>query len=379
MMLATLLGGLALLSLGLTLWQWLEARRFPLHRRRPPPPTAPGVTLLKPLKGADPNTAACLRSWFAQEYPGPVQLLFAVASAEDPVCPVVRAVLAEFPARDAALHVGPGPAGPNAKVAKLAQLQGLARHDLLVVSDADVWAPPEFLVNLIMPLTEAGVGLVNPFYCLANPATLAMRWEAVAINADFWGSVLQANRLGPMRFALGAVMAVRRADLEAGGGFAALQDYLADDFELGRRVAKAGGAIRLCPVVVECREPPQGWRAVWRHQLRWARTIRVCMPWPYAWSILSNATLWPLAWWAACPGVATATAFVACLAVRLCTAADQQRRLARRGWGVAWLWLVPLKDLLQVGLWLGAFLGNRVEWRGQRYTVGRDGRLVRHA
>ena len=155
----------------------------------------------------------------------------------------------------------------------------------------------DFLQNLVDPFREPEVGLVNCFYRLANPATVAMRWEAIAINADFWSQVLQGRTMQPLDFALGAVMATRREALEEIGGFGALADYLADDFQLGNRIVRhAGKTIALCPVVVDCFSPPMNWREVWAHQLRWARTIRVCKPLPYALSILSNATLWPLLW-----------------------------------------------------------------------------------
>src|SRR6185369_5879846 len=117
-----------------------------------------------------------------------------------------------------------------------------------------------------------------------------------AINADFWSQVLQSRSLKPIDFALGAVMALRRQALNKIGGFAALSDCLADDYQLGHRIARCGYDIGLCPVVVECWSEPMGWKAVWKHQTRWARTIRVCQPVPYFFSMLSNPTLWPLLW-----------------------------------------------------------------------------------
>ena len=185
---------------------------------------------------------------------------------------------------------------------------------MILVSDADVRVPPDFLANIVAPLrdeswadsplpadgahgvTRPNVGLVNCFYRLANPSTTAMRWEAVAINADFWSQVLQSQSLKPLDFALGAAMLVRREALAEIGGFQSLADCLADDYQLGHRIAKNGHRIALCPVVAECWDAPMNWRDVWKHQLRWARTIRVCQPLPYFFSILSNATLWPLLW-----------------------------------------------------------------------------------
>ena len=379
MLLNVISAALALLSLALTLWQWLVARRFALHRRVAEVSACPAVTLLKPLKGRDAATEGCLRSWLSQQYPGPIQLLFAVASAEDPVCPLVQKLLGEFPGLDAQLVVCGPLAGANLKVSKLMQLEKLARHELVVVSDADVRVPPDLLANIVQPLNDARVGLVNCFYRLANPTSLAMQWEAIAINADFWSQVLQSQSLKPLDFALGAVMATRRGQLQQIGGFAALADCLADDYQLGKRIATGGYRIVLSPVVVECWSEPMSWAAVWKHQLRWARTIRVCQPAPYFFSILSNATLWPLLWLALAPAALSLGFAAGCGWVRIGTAWDLQRRLNGRPGPLGRAALVPLKDLLQVAIWCSAFLGNRIEWRGERLRLRPDGTLVRGA
>lgn len=369
------LGLLALISLSLTLWQWSEARRFPLHKRTSVAEKLPGVTLLKPLKGCDGETAACLRSWLQQDYPAPIQILFGVAEPDDPVCEVVRGLVADHPDRQAQLVFCPESLGPNAKVSTLAQLEGLAAQEWVVISDADVRVPPDFLAQLLAGFTDPQVGLVNPFYRLANPSTAAMQAEALAVNADFWSSVLQARRLQPLHFALGAVMALPRQKLAEIGGFKALLNYLADDYELGHRVAASGGRIELCPVVVDCWEAPQGWSAVWRHQLRWARTIRVCQPAAYAASIVSNPILWPALLLAIWPNQLTLGVLLAATAARMLAAHDNQRRLTESSRHVRWLWLTPLKDLAQAALWLGAHLGSTVEWRGRRFRVSRGGCL----
>lgn len=375
MILNAILGILACLSVLLLLWQWLVAARFPLHRRVATGSFAPPVSLFKPLKGCDATTENCLRSWFAQDYTGAMQFLFAVASADDPVCAVVEKLMREFPASDARLIVCGALAGANAKVSKLAELEKLAKHDVFVISDADVCVPPDFLANAVADLEKSGIGLVNCFYRLANPTTLAMQWEAVAINADFWSQVLQSKSLKPLDFALGAVMVTRRKQLEQIGGFNALANCLADDYQLGNRIARKGFRIALCPVVVECWDSPMSWRAVWKHQLRWARTIRVCQPAPYFFSILSNPTLWPLVWLAAKPERISLAFFFGALACRIFSALDLQHRLTRSRTHAKFFWLAPIKDLLQALLWLGAFAGSQIEWRGRKYRLRRDGSL----
>jgi ceramide glucosyltransferase len=368
---------LAILSGLLTLWQWVAAWRFPLHRRIQGKDFAPPVTVLKPLKGLDVNTLGCLATWLTQDYPGRVEVLFGVASPDDPACEPVRQLIKAHPGCTAQLVLCPESLGANAKVSSLIQLMRSAQHDVIVVSDADVSVPGDFLQNLVDPFREPAVGLVNCFYRLANPATVAMRWEAIAINADFWSQVLQGRTMQPLDFALGAVMAARRGAIEEIGGFGALADYLADDFQLGNRIVRhAGKTIALCPVVVDCFSPPMNWREVWAHQLRWARTIRVCKPLPYAFSILSNATLWPLLWVLVQPSKWSLLTLVVCLLLRIAAVQTLQQRLGPIRGQRRFFWLTPVKELLQFALWIAAFAGNHINWRGQRFHLRRDGRLA---
>lgn len=374
--LTIVLGTLAILSWLLTLWQGAVAVRFPLHRAASDRAWSPPVTLLKPLKGCDTRTAECLRSWLTQQYGGEVQILFGVGADDDPVCELVRGLIEAHPKAKARLVVCPESLGNNAKVSTLIQLMRLALHDLIVVSDADVWAPRDFLAEVLRPLRHPGVGLVNCFYRFADPQNLAMRWEAFAVNADFWSQVLQSLSLKPLDFALGAVMATTRDHLKSIGGFEFLADFLADDYQLGHQIARKGARISLCPMVVECRNDPIGWGAVWAHQKRWARTIRVCQPVPYFFSQLHNPTLWPCIWALCQPGPLSVGVAGASLLTRMGVGYYCERKLTRRG-DVNSCWVAPLKDLLQCVIWLLAFFGNEVTWRGQRFTVQGGGKLVR--
>jgi ceramide glucosyltransferase len=376
----SIFASLALLSFALLLWQWVAAQRFPLHQRITVPDFTPAISILKPLKGCDETTVASLESWLIQNYSGQIQILFGVADAGDPVCQPTLELLKKYPQLDAQLVVCNEVLGANAKVSTLAQLQKAAKHNLILINDADVRIPPEFLANFVAPLRDGKIALVNCFYRLANPTTSAMQWEAVAINADFWSQVLQSQMLKPLDFALGAAILVRRKSLETIGGFKSLVDCLADDFQLGHRIAKSGSSIALCPVVVECWDAPMDWRQVWKHQLRWARTIRVCQPLPYFFSILSNATFWPLAW--AAVSAATSKTFcgvfaaIALVLIRICLAQRLQRRFTPERRLVSPFWLVPVKDLLQALIWFCAFAGSTVEWRGHKMRLRRDGTLI---
>jgi ceramide glucosyltransferase len=397
--LTIVLGAFALVSLLLMMWQFIAGLRYPLHRAAAHAGFAPPVSVLKPLKGCDPNTRDCLASWLEQSYPGPVQILFGVADPNDPVCVVVQELLQANPKVDAQLVVCLERVGPNAKISKLLQLDRQARYEHLVMSDADVFVPKDFLSGFLPALRDPGVGLVHCFYRLAKPMTAAMQWEAVGINADFWAQVLQARDLGMKDFALGAVLGTTRSHLERAGSWAALLDCLADDYELGRRMARTGARVELGPVVVECRERALGWAEVWQHQLRWARTIRYCRPWSYFFSLLGNATVWPLLFCLfgdaggfsvslvppsyAVPGYYPpglhvswgGLGLVGCLFFRIISALWLQSKCTRCLDHLAWWWMVPVKDLLQAAVWAVSFCGNQVVWRGERFRLWPGGKL----
>lgn len=375
-MLATTLACLALLSAALLVWQWAAAAQFPLNARHSTPGQPLAISVLKPVTGADAGTAEALASWLNQSYPGPVEILFGVSSASDPAVNVVQELLARYPNANARLVFCTEQPVLNRKVGKLIQMSRVATGDLIVVSDADVWVPTDLLSQASVLLAEPKVGLVHCLYRLADAPTAATRWEAFVVNADFWSQVLQNQTLGPLNYALGAVMMLRRSDLDAVGGFTAMGNYLADDNRLGRLITSLGRQTRLCPIVVDCRVSPADWIDVWNHQLRWAITIRVCQPLPYFLSILANGTLWPLLWAANSHSRASITAAAALLLFRIIQGLSLESRFTGRPRQWSSWWIAPLKDLLQVALWGTSFLRRHVLWRGARYRVQPDGRLM---
>ena len=376
--LAILAAALALVSIALNAWQWWLGRQFGRRTRTTPvadeKPFTPSVSVLKPLKGSDAHTEACLESWFLQDYPAPVQLLFAVAAPDDPAKEVVEKLQRKYPDREAKLVLAQPVLGPNGKVSSLCHLSNVARFQHLVISDADVFVKKEFLSRLIPELRDESVGLVNCFYIFGAPKTFAARLEAIAVNADFWTSVLQGISLRRMDFALGAVMATRQSELLQIGGLERLLELLADDYQLGHEIAAFGKQVAISPLRVECREANQSSRAVMRRQLRWARTVRVCRPAGYFFSILGNATLWPVAaviagapgaWWLLAIGLAT----------RMLGAISNYRELAGRcPWWVPML--APVKDTAQLLLWVLSLTGSVITWHDQRFHVSRGGKLT---
>lgn len=355
---------------------------FPLHKRVNGGNSNFAITVLKPLKGVETETHRCLKSWLELEFGGPIQILFGVASAKDPVCDIVRELLASHPKVNARLVICPEALGPNRKVSTLMQLEKLIEHPLVFISDADVCVTPDFLGAVTPYFEHPETGLVNCFYRYANPNTLPMRWESVGVNADFWSQVLQAKSMRDADFALGAVMALPHQRLRDIGGFGSLVHYLADDYHLGRRVARNGGRIIFAQEPVDCYEAQRSWQKAWEHQLRWARTIRVCQPVPYFFSILNNATFWPFLLFLALASGATGGNFNAAwtlcgvsVVFRMASAFHLQWRLLGKNPGLLGAVMAPVKDLLDVVIWALSFLGNTIEWRGDHYRIIKDGEL----
>ena len=361
-MLANLLGLLAFVSFGLYVWQFLLGIRFRFN----PSFTAvsfPPITILKPLKGCDSETEACVRSWLEQDYPAPVQILFGVAGEKDPAVQLIRNRLKSD------IIVCPEVLGPNAKVSTLAQLEPLMHYDLIIISDADVAVPKDFLRRIAGCHETKKPALASCLYKLSGASNLPMRIEAFMANSDFWSQVLQSIALKPMHFALGAAMIITRDALAKLGGFRAIVDYLADDYQLGNRV---DGKVTLYPIIVESCAASMTWRQVLSHQIRWARTIRVCQPVPFFFSILSNPTIWPLAW-----GLASGAWISVCaiLALRAFCGVLLERKFTGQ-LQLSSIILAPVSDFLRATFWALAFAGNRVQWRGRSFRVSHGGTLT---
>lgn len=358
------------------MWQLAVAVRFPLHRRFPSSNRNPPVTILKPIKGADEFTEECLRSWVNQDYKGKAQILFAVDSKDDPAYKICARIVNESVGVDAQIVVCNRNSGTNAKVSKLVQLTPLIKGEIVIVSDADVRAPSDLISGSVGLFENEDIGLVCCFYTLANPATFAMKWEAVAINSDFWTQVLQAKSIKPINFALGAVMMIRKTALEEIGGFNAVADRLADDYWLGRLISESGFKVELSPIVVECFHDPASWKETFAHQLRWSRTIRICEPLSYFFSIISNLTLWVSLFLIVNPSLPAFGFFFSGILTRIFTATYYQKKLTG-GKIRAYEVIMPIfKDLTQFFIWVLSFMGNTVEWRGKKYKVAPDGRMT---
>ena len=342
----------------------------------PPVKTGPGISVFKPLKGLSPLSRECLTSFLTQDYQS-FQVLFGVRDPDDPVLALLRELARTHPRCDLSVVICPEDLGLNPKISTLRQLMPLARYDLLVIADGDVMVGPDYLAQVAASFRQPGVGLVSCPYRAGPSQTLGSALEALTIAADFIPSVAVANYVEGIRFALGATMALTRQALTAIGGLAPLADFLADDYQLGFRIAQTGLQVKILPYVVETNNPEMSFSDYLAHQLRWARTYRVCRPagylaygithaLMYSLAILLATGLAPWAW-----GLAAAT-----LILRVTLAGFSERRCLK---GSLPLWafaLLPAKDLLAFGLWLASFLGRRVNWGGGSFRVTPEGKLA---
>ena len=337
---------------------------------------SPGITIFKPVKGLAPESRECLESFLTLDYQ-PYQVLFGVSDPADPAWPLLESLCQAAPPGRVQAVLCPETWGHNPKVSTLRQLEPLARYDLLVVADGDVKVSPDFLDRVAAAFREPQVGLVSCPY-RAGPADSLGSWlEALSISADFIPSVAVAQYVEGIRFALGATMAVTRTALAQIGGFAALADYLADDYQLGWRVHQAGFEVRLLPYVVETVNPRMRLKDYLSHQLRWTRTYRVCRPRGYFAYGITHALVFSLILWLISGLASWALGLVAAtLALRLVLAWFSEKVCLGGKLNLTALFLLPVKDLLSFGLWLASFLGNEVVWQGRRYRLTPDGLLV---
>ncbi|MFZ0796693.1 MAG: bacteriohopanetetrol glucosamine biosynthesis glycosyltransferase HpnI [Terriglobales bacterium] len=363
-------------ALGLA--SFLSDRRKKLRQTRLPESQLPPVTILKPLKGVDPKIWESFCSHCEQDYPEfQIQMIFGVSDPSDPAVEVVRELQAKYPNLPIDLVVCNRVLGANIKVSNLAQMLPAARHELLLVSDSDIRVPANHMREVIAPLADDSVGLVTCLYRGVASPTLGSRLEALGIGTDFVPGVLSARFLEKgLHFGLGSTLAFRRRDLEAIGGFEALLDYLADDYELGRRIAATGKRVELSAATVTTFLPAYTVREFLRHQLRWSRTIRDARRWGYTGLLFTFGLPWALVTLLAARGAAWAwilfaLTFVVRLGVGLVSAAIvlHDRQLLRN------ICLLPLRDLIAPFIWTASFMGNRIHWRGDVFDL-KDGRLI---
>jgi ceramide glucosyltransferase len=348
-------------------------RRF----ARRPAPLANGrasVTILKPLHGAEPGLHDNLASFCAQDYPGPVQIIFGVQDPADAAIAVVRRLMADFPSADISMVVDPSPHGANRKIANLINMAKSIRHDIVVLADSDMRVERDYLARVIGALAQPGIGLVTCLYRGVPAAGFWSRLAAMAIDYHFLPSVLLGLSLGIARPCFGSTIALSRDMLTRIGGFEAFADHLADDNAIGEAVRRAGQRVAIPTMVIAHACPTRGPRELFHQELRWARTIRALDPPGFLGSVVTHPLPFALlALGTGHMGVLGAVVVAGVIACRLVLQAQVDHALGL----TATRWpLGPLRDLLSFLVFVASWFGGAVSWRGRRYRVGRDGILI---
>ena len=318
-----------------------------------------------------------LRSHCVQEYPS-YEILFGIRDTNDPAAGLVENLQREFPGQPILLVLCEKKLGANGKVSSLAQLAARAQHEVLLVNDSDIRVPPNYLRTVVGELRAPNAGLVTCLYRGVPARTLASRLESLGISTDFVPGVLAAKEIeGGLHFGLGSTLALRRKDLDAIGGFESIVDYLADDYEMGKRIAERGLKIVLSDSVVETFLPAYGLAGFFSHQLRWARTIRASRPGGYAGLLLT----YTLPWAALCLLIARGaiwawTLFALAVLLRMIMAWASAVSVLKDEDAIRSLWLLPLRDFLAPLIWIAGMFGRKVVWRGQEFEL-ENGKLKR--
>jgi ceramide glucosyltransferase len=339
---------------------------------------APGVSVLKPVKGVDARMYAGFVSHCVQEYAGEYELVFGVSSLEDAAVKEVARLRVEWPGVEIRLVACPERLGTNGKVSNLAQMVGAARFEHLVVNDSDIRVGSRYLEWVLAPFADAKVGLVTVPYMGRAIGGVWSRLEALGISTDFFVGVLTARKLeGGIRFGLGSTLATTKTALAAIGGFEALVNELADDYELGVRLAEAGYGVELVSEVVETSVPAYSLRGFCEHQLRWSRGTRDSRRWGYLGLGVTYMLPWAMAAVVASGGALWGFSLLSlAMLVRVSVALTVGVGILRDGQVLRDLWLLPVRDCFGLFFWAWSYASDVVVWRGERFRL-KDGVMER--
>jgi ceramide glucosyltransferase len=361
---------LALAPLGYYVVAAIAAVRFfARERAKELPNFTPPISILKPVHGVDFASYENFASFCTQNYPA-YEILFCVNELSDPAIAVIQEIMADFPDRPIRILSSAPQLGSNRKVNNLVLLAREARHEILVQSDGDVRVGPNYLREVVAPFSDPSVGVVSCLYRGIAQENLYAQLEAVGAASDFMAGALVADWKEGVTFALGASVTTTKRWLAKIGGYEVLANLLADDYEIGNRVHKAGGKVLLSRETVSTMYPAQTPRSFWEHQVRWARTVRLVRPASFLGLLFTQGLPLALLAAAVAPAAWIGAAYLAAYLVLRLTMAS-----VAGVWGLhdavlrRKLWLVPLRDLLYFAVWLAAFASNRIKWRGQEFVL----------
>ena len=355
----------------LCLWSVTSFRR---ESSKPQLSFTPPVSILKPLRGVDPQMYESFRSHCVQDYPE-YEIIFGVSEPEDPAVDAVHQLMREFPSCRIKLVICPEVLGTNRKTSNVVQMLEYSSYDHILINDSDIYVTPDYLRRVMAPFARHEVGMVTCPYRGIAANTLGSRLESVGISTDFFAGVFSAWKIEKgLHFALGSTLAMTRTALDAIGGLEPLVDHLADDFELGSRISKFGFEVVLVDLVVETHLPAYSFREFFEHQMRWARSTRDSRRKGYIGILLTFGLPWAMiavllargAWWS---WVVLAAAALLRAAVALRVGNVVHDSSIKRH-----LWLVPLRDLIAFWVWFASFAGHHVHWRGDIFVL-EDGKI----
>jgi ceramide glucosyltransferase len=370
-----LLAGLALCGAGYALAAAFLAGRF-MRADGAAAPAYPPVTILKPLHLGEPGLFDNLESFFAQDYPGQVQIVFGVHDEKDPAIAVVQALQARYPHLDTSIVADGALYGFNAKISNLINMLPAARHDILVLSDSDIVVPHRWLRHVTDALARPGVGLVTCLYTgevIRGDDRLWSTLSAMGTSYEFLPNVMLATSLGLADPCMGSTIALTRGVLKEIGGFGALTDFLADDYEIGRAARAKGYTVAIPALGVGHTASEASVRDLFRHELRWTRTIRMVDSLGHLGSVVTFG--FPIALIAAVflgfnwPSVVV-------MLVTLCSRLFLKRRIDDIfGTHAGPFWLLPVRDVMSFAVFVMSRFGETVYWRGSRFQVETSGAL----
>ena len=377
MTIAAILGWALLALAGLGIFYMLAVSivlgRF-FARQEPPRRRNEAVTLLKPLHGAEPLLEANLASLLGQDHDGPIQLLCGVQRVDDPAIAGVAALRADHAAATIDLVIDPARHGASGKISNLVNMMGAATHPILILSDSDIAVAPDYLARILAALDTPGTGAVTCLYRGRGDAGFWSRLGAAGLSYQFLPGAVFGVAFGLARPCMGSTIALRRDTLDRIGGFARFADVLADDYAIGEAVHALGQTVAVPPMLVTHASAERSLGELWRHELRWAATVRGVVPGAYAGSVIGMPV--PLALLGALLAPAHAIGaglFLASLVARALVVRVVDRQAGAR---TAPLWLLPMRDCLTLTIFVASYFTRSVDWRGQRLRMETDGRIA---
>jgi ceramide glucosyltransferase len=335
----------------------------------------PPVSILKPVRGLDPDAYENYASFCRQNYPE-YEIVFCVGDHADPVLPVIEKVMHDFPGQQIRILFGSGRVATNDKVAKLARLSKEAKYETLVINDSDVRAEPGYLRAVVAPLADPCVGAVTCFYASADENTAVQKLQTVGMYSDFYPGIIVAWQLDGVKFALGPTIATTRTRLAGFGGYEKIENQPADDLLVGRLIAEQGYEVRLLPYTIQTVADFDSFSDLFLKRLRWIVVMRNMRPWGHFGLLFTFGLPWSLVGVALAPTPIVAGSFLIAYFGLRCAMTLQVAAWGMKQPGV-WkvLPLIPAWDAMAFGIWLVSFTRSTIRWRNRDYYI-RDGQLV---